>query len=395
MIRKNIILISLIFIFLFCSSAFASWTVSPTSISFGDIPVGSSKTVTLVIKNTGTTDINIQNIYSSIPEVTVNADFSKGPLPVAAGGSLVVAVTFKPTARGNYSGELVIVSDDSSKPSVTVPFTGTSSYATGIDVSPTSINFGSVSVGQSATNYVRVANNGTSDLNVSVFVTAGTPFTVSPISFTLRPGQFQTLIVTFAPTEKGSFSSALTIISDDKNTPKVVVSLIGDTGPEFPLYYSPSILNFGTMAINTNYEKILKVLNTSSNIVNVSIYIQNLNGGNAFSLPSSYPTSFEMGPGEIRQIPVRFLPTEKVYYSALIYLVTNTGTARISIMGDGADYIGGLEPSTPPPTSGGGGGGGCSVSGTPKDISLAGNTALMLMPVVAIAMRKLYRKFRK
>ena len=391
MIRKNIILISLIFIFLFCSSAFASWTVSPTSISFGDIPIGSSKTVTLTITNTGASVIKIQNIYSSIPEVTTNP--STGNL--AAGGSLVVAVTFTPTARGNYSGELVIVSDDSSKPSVTVPFTGTSSYATGIDVSPTSINFGSVSVGQSATNYVRVANNGTSDLNVSVFVTAGTPFTVSPSSFTLRPGQFQTLIVTFAPTEKGSFSSALTIISDDKNTPKVVVSLIGDTGPEFPLYYSPSILNFGKLAINTTYEKILKVFNTSSNIVNVSIYIQNLNGGNAFSLPSSYPTSFEMGPGEIRQIPVRFLPTEKVYYSALIYLVTNTGTARISIMGDGADYIGGLEPSTPPPTSGGGGGGGCSVSGTPKDISLAGNTALMIMPVVAIAMRKLYRKFRK
>ena len=395
MIRKNnIILISLIFIFLFCSSAFASWTVSPTSISFGDIPVGSSKTVTLTITNTGAAAINIQNIYSSIPEVTVNADFSKGPLSVAAGGSLVVAVTFKPTARGNYSGELVIVSDDPSQPSVTVPFTGTSSYASGIDVSPTYINFGSVSVGQSATDYVRVANKGTSDLNVSVSVTAGTPFTVSPSSFKLRPGEIQTLIVTFAPTEKGSFSGALTIISDDRNTPKVVVSLIGDTGPEFPLYYSPSILNFGTMAINTTYEKILKVFNTSSNIVNVSIYIQNLSG-NAFSLPSSYPTSFEMGPGEIRQIPIRFLPTEKVYYSALIYLVTNTGIARISIMGDGADYIGGLEPSTPPPTSGGGGGGGCSISGAPKDISLAGNTALMIMPVVAIAMRKLYRKFRK
>jgi len=126
MIRKNIILISLIFIFLFCSSAFASWTVSPTSISFGDIPIGSSKTVTLTITNTGASVIKIQNIYSSIPEVTTNP--STGNL--AAGGSLVVAVTFKPTARGNYSGELVIVSDDSSKPSVTVPFTGTSSYAT-------------------------------------------------------------------------------------------------------------------------------------------------------------------------------------------------------------------------------------------------------------------------
>jgi len=394
MIRKNIILISLIFIFLFCSSAFASWTVSPTSISFGDIPIGSSKTVTLTITNTGASVIKIQNIYSSIPEVTTNP--STGNL--TAGGSLVVAVTFKPTARGNYSGELVIVSDDSSKPSVTVPFTGTSSYATGIDVSPTSINFGSVSVKQSATNYVRVANNGTSDLNVSVFVTAGTPFTVSPSSFTLRPGQFQTLIVTFAPTEKGSFSSALTIISDDKNTPKVTVNLFGETSPEFPLSYYPRALNFGTMPLNETHEKILKVFNTSSKLVKVDISIQNLNG-NAFSFPSSYPTSLTLSPGETRRIPVKFSPTEKVYYTALISLVTDTGVAKISVTGDGGYYIGNLEPATPPPSSndgnGGKGGGGCSISGTPKDISLAGNTVLMILPVVAIAMRKLYRKFRK
>jgi P pilus assembly chaperone PapD len=390
MIRKNIILISLIFIFLFCSSAFASWTVSPYSIGFGDVPVGSSKTVTLVIKNTGTDDINIQNIYSSIPEVTVNP--TSGSLK--GGESLVVTVTFTPTARGNYYGELVIVSNDPSQPSVTIPLAGFSSYASGIDVSPNSINFGTVSVGQSATNYVRVANNGTSDLNVSVFVTAGTPFAVSPSSFTLKPGQFQTLIVTFAPTEKGSFSGVLAIISDDKNTPKVTVNLLGETPPEFPLSYYPNVLNFGTMPLNETHEKILKVFNTTSKLVKVNISIQNLNG-NAFSFPSSYPTSLTLSPGETRQIPVEFSPTEKVYYTALISLVTDTGVAKISVTGDGGYYIGNLEPATPPPTSGGGGGGGCSLSGTPNNISLAGNTALMIMPVVAIAMRKLYRKFMK
>jgi len=390
MIRKNIILISLIFIFLFCSSAFASWTVSPYSIGFGDIPVGSSKTVTLVIKNTGTNDINIQNIYSSIPEVTVNP--TSGSLKKDE--SLIVTVTFTPTARGNYYGELVIVSNDSSQPSVTVLLAGISSYASGIDVSPNSINFGSVSVGQSATDYVRVTNNGTSDLNVSVSVTAGTPFTVSKNSFTLKSGQYETLTVTFAPTEKGSFSGVLAIISDDKNTPKVTVNLLGETPPEFPLSYYPRALNFGTMPLNETHEKILKVFNTTSKLVKVNISIQNLNG-NAFSFPSSYPTSLTLSPGETRQIPVEFFPTEKVYYTALISLVTDTGVAKISVTGDGGYYIGNLEPATPPPSSESGGGGGCSISGAPNNISLAGNTALMLMPVVAIAMRKLYRKFRK
>lgn len=392
MSRKNVILISLIFIFLFCSSAFASWTVTPTSINFGDIPVGTSKTVTLVLTNTGTTAVKIQDIYSSIPEVTTNP--SSGNLGV--GGTMVVAVTFKPTARGNYSGELVIVSDDPTTPSITVPFTATSSYATGIDVSPTSIDFGSVSVGQSKTDYVRVSNNGTSDLNVKVYVTDGTPFTVSKSSFKIRPGEIETLTVTFAPTEKGSNSAALTIISDDKNTPKVLVSLTGNTGTEFGLYYFPFILNFGSVAVNTSYERTLRIYNTTANIVSVSISVQNISG-NAFSLPSSVPTSFSLIPGEMRLITVKFLPTEKVNYSGFLYLETNTGTARISILGSGSDATGGLEPQNPPPSSGdgGGGGGGCSLSGNPKDISLLGNNALMIMPLVAIALRKLYRKFIK
>ena len=391
MLRKNIILISLIFIFLFCSSAFASWSVSPYSIGFGDVPVGSSKTVALVIKNTGTDDINIQNIYSSIPEVTVNPISA----PLKKGESLTVTATFTPTARGSYYGELTIVSDDSSQLSVTIPLVGFSSYANGIDVSPNSINFGTVSVGQSATNYVRVANNGTSDLNVSVSVTAGTPFTVSKDSFTLKSGQYETLTVTFAPTEKGSFSGALAIISDDKNTPKVTVNLLGETPSEFPLRYYPNVLNFGKMPLNETHEKILKVFNTTSKLVKVNISIQNLNG-NAFSFPSSYPTSLTLSPGETRQIPVEFSPKEKVYYTALISLVTDIGVAKISVAGDGGYYIGDLEPPPPPSDDGdGGGGGGCSISGTPNNISLAGNTALMLMPVIAIAMRKLYRKFRK
>jgi len=151
------------------------------------------------------------------------------------------------------------------------------------------------------------------------------------------------------------------------------------------------------MPLNETHEKILKVFNTTSKLVKVNISIQNLNG-NAFSFPSSYPTSLTLSPGETRQIPVEFSPTEKVYYTALISLVTDTGVAKISVTGDGGYYIGNLEPETPPPSSDdgdGGGGGGCSISGTPKDISLAGNTALMLMPVIAIAMRKLYRKFGK
>lgn len=394
------VLILTLSIFIFASNGFTDWTVTPTSINFGDVPVGTSKTVVLTITNTGTTDILITGVYTSITEVQYFiATPEKNNLPVGLkpGEIITIAVTFTPTTRGNYSGEVIVTSDDPANPYEEIPFTGTSSYASGIDVSPLSINFVTIPVSTSKEEFLRVGNNGNSSLNVTITVTAGTPFTVSKSSFTLRPGEVETLIVTFKPTEKGVYTAALTVISDDKNTPKVVVSLSGEavtaTETVFNLSFFPTIINFGYVQLNTSYERFLKLSNISSNIVNVSLSIQNISG-NAFSFPSSVITSFSMIPGEMRQIPVRFTPTAIFNYSGFLYITTNTGTARISLLGTGSEtgtVV--LEPQNPPPSSDGGGGGGCSISGT-REASAFGNTLLMFLPAIAIALRKLYRKLR-
>lgn len=396
--RKLLILnFLLVFLLSFISIAHADWTVTPTSINFGDVPVGTSKTVALVITNTGTTALTF-NIYSSIPEVTTD---TIGTAPISAGQSVTIAVTFKPTARGSYSGELVIVANDATQPSATVTFTGTSSYATGIDVSPTSINFGIVEVGKTKSEFVKVTNNGKSDLNVTA-ITSGEPFQVldnyqivDSIKFTLRPGESRNIIVGFFPQKSGTYSGALYIISDDANTPRVVVSLVGSTTQEFGLTFFPSIINFGYVTINTSYERTLRLYNTSSDIINVTLSIQNINGS-AFSLPSTTPVSFTMIPGEMRQVTVRFSPTSKMNYSGFLFISTAGGTARISLLGIGSETgTGGLEPQNPPPSSGsGGGGGGCSVSGRADSSTAFGSTLLMTMPLIAIAFRRLIRKIK-
>lgn len=374
-------------IFALASNGHSAWTVSPSSINFGDVPVGTSKTVVLTITNTGAVQSMVMSVTSSIPEVTTNF---VGEVPLNPGEIMTLMVTFKPTARGNYSGELVIASNDPANPYVVVTFTGTSSYATGIDVSPTSIDFGTIPVGTSKEEVVRVGNKGSSNLNVTITVTAGTPFSVSKESFTLRPGQVETIIVTFNPTQRGVYTGALTVFSDDKNTPKVVVSLRGDTGAEFGLAFFPTIMNFGYVELNTSYERMLRLYNVSSNIINVSLSIQNISGS-AFSFPSSLITSFSMIPGEMRQIPVKFTPTAIFNYSGLLYIATNTGTASISLLGTGSETgTVGLEPQNPPPSSGSVGGGGCSIAGA-KQTSFV-DFVLMISPLLLIMLKKFYRK---
>lgn len=384
-------------IFIFTSNGYSAWTTDPTSINFGDVPVGTSKTVPVVITNTGAANIDITGIYSSFSEIkSIPTPSPNSPVTLTPGQIITVAITFTPTTRGNYSGEIVITSNDPVQPSRTLNFTGNSTYATGIDVSPSSIDFGSVPINTSKEEVLRVRNNGNSVLNVTITVTAGTPFTVSKNSFTLRPGQIETLIVTFNPNQKGIYTGALTVVSDDRNTPKVVVSLRGETpiDIEFGLSFFPTIMNFGYVQVNTSYERLLRIYNTSANIINVSLTIQNISG-NSFVFPSSTITSFTIIPGESRIIPISFTPTEKINYSGFLFINTNTGTARISLIGTGSETGNvGLEPQNPPPSSGSGGGGGCSVS-TYRESSYSGNAILMFAPLLAVFIRKIYRKIKK
>lgn len=96
--------------------------VPGTSLDFGeDIPAGESKTLTLVVKNTGGEDLSITNLESDLEGVT----FSLTELTVAPGDSATVDITFTPAEGGPFSGTITISSDDPENSSVTVAISGT------------------------------------------------------------------------------------------------------------------------------------------------------------------------------------------------------------------------------------------------------------------------------
>ena len=96
-----------------------------------------------------------------------------------------------------------------------------------LSVSPLSIDFGDVVVGETATEQVTVTNVGTADLIVSSIVISGVDadnFSVDETPFTLAPGESQTLDVSFTPDEVRSFSASLDI---DSNGGSKSVTLTG------------------------------------------------------------------------------------------------------------------------------------------------------------------------
>ena len=100
-----------------------------------------------------------------------------------------------------------------------------------IEVDSTSLDFGTLTVGQSTLLTVTVRNNGASSLSVSsvdLVDETGAFATTFEGSTDLVPGGELTIDVTFTPTDHGAHESTLTITSNDPDHPALNVLLTGE-----------------------------------------------------------------------------------------------------------------------------------------------------------------------
>ena len=133
-------------------------SLNPASLDFGSVLLGASETMSVQITNTGMGAVTFSGISA-----TGDYSVASGTCPVsgtlAAGVSCSVQVSFLPLQIGTLSGTLSIASSATTLP-LTVQLTGVGvqSYLT---ISPASLSFGSVAVGESATQSFTLANTGT------------------------------------------------------------------------------------------------------------------------------------------------------------------------------------------------------------------------------------------
>ena len=101
-------------------------TAAPTSISFGNVVLGSSSTLPVILTNTGSGSVTISQ------DTVTGSGFSiTGPaLPftLSAGQNVDFSVTFAPTAAGSFTGNASVLSDATNSPS-NEPLSGTGIHA--------------------------------------------------------------------------------------------------------------------------------------------------------------------------------------------------------------------------------------------------------------------------
>jgi hypothetical protein len=282
-------------------------TVTPASVNFGAETVGSTAAQAMQIANTGTADLTVSQITVS------GADFSYAnfavPTTIPAGQSATLTADFKPSATGSASGSLSIGSNASSSPMmIALSGVGESSNQgnPGISASPTSIGFGSVAVGSSATQPLSVSNTGSSNLTISNVTQAGSAFTWSGLAVptTLTPGQSANLTIEFQPETTGSLSGSLTITSNASSSPLVVNYSGTGVAASRQLTANPTSLNFGTVKIGASATLNVTITNTgNSNVSTTTVTVT----GAGFS--ESGGSSLTLTPGQSTTIAVTWAPS--------------------------------------------------------------------------------------
>jgi hypothetical protein len=201
-------------------------SLSTSSLAFGNVTVGQSKDLPLLVSNTGTAVLSgSATITGTGFSLTGASSFSLQP-----GASQTVTVRFVPGGATSVGGTLRITSNDSASPaSVTLSGTGVSANAPVIALSIISLEFGNVIAGQTKDLVVQVQNTGNAALTVSSVSSSNARFSLANpgTPFSVGQGSFQNITVRFAPTAAGAQTGVLTLTNNDPARPSVSVSLSG------------------------------------------------------------------------------------------------------------------------------------------------------------------------
>jgi hypothetical protein len=311
----------------------AQISLSSSAVQFGTVSVGSTGNANLAISNTGGSDLSISVI--SIAGAEFGLTGISTPKTISAGQSVPVALTFKPSAAGAVSGSLTITSNDPTNPTMTVTLNGTGSTAAvgQLQDVPSSLSFGSVSVGSSGTKQITLSNTGNAAVQITSIAAAGTGFSVNGLTvpYTLNPSATATLNVIFAPTTGGSVSGNITVISDANGSPlKIPVS---GTGLQAGLSVTPSSFAYGSVVDGQTKSQTFTITNTGGSSLTIS---QLAISGAGYSL-SGLTTPASLAAGANTTFSAVFAPTTAGSLAGTVTVSSNAANspATISLSGTG------------------------------------------------------------
>lgn len=319
-----------------------SLAVSPQSVAFGSVLVGTTASYPVTLTNPGNASATVSAMGISGSGFSLNGVST--PITVGAGQSAAFTVRFAPTTTGNASGTLSITSNAPGSP-ITVPVSGSASNSQPeLTVNPPIVNFGNINVGSNASQNVSLSNSGSAALTVSAVTPSGVGITVNGISLpqTLSPGASTTFAVQFAPTTPGNVMGSVSITSTAPDSPSTAV--VTGSGMQAAIGASPSSVSFGSVTTGTSNSQPISISNSGNTTLTISQFSI---GGNGFST-TGLSTPLTIAAGKSASFNAVFTPSSATNFSGSISLFSNAPNSPLTISLTGAGAASAMTLSASP-----------------------------------------------
>lgn len=270
-------------LFLLTAASPAAWASrslasSPSSVTFGNVQVGSKQAQYETLTNSGDSMVTISQA------TVTGAGFSVSglslPLSLNRGQSVTFTVLFTPKASGVASGGISVASN-ANNPSLSIALSGTGFSGGQLTSSPTTLNFGSVPLGSSKALPATLTAIGSS-VTVSSASTTNSEFTLAGLSLpkTISAGQSVSFSLIFAPRVSGTASGSISLASNAAQTPTVEnLTGSGMAGTQHSVGLSwiastSSVVGYNVYRSSTSggpYARLTNVLDVSTNYMDSSV----------------------------------------------------------------------------------------------------------------------------
>lgn len=194
-------------------------TCKPCDHGFGKVSVGSTLTFNIHLSNSGTKTFYI------LSKTKVGSEFRYGsfplPLKMKPGQSVLLPIIFHPTVTGHVNGVFTLVSSALDK-TLSLPVAGTGTTGAQLSVTPTSLNFGNVTVGHSASLPTTLkAVDG--DITISSDQLTSSEFSLAGIAppVTIASGSSVQVTLKFTPGQAGTASAKVGFFTNSAASPSV------------------------------------------------------------------------------------------------------------------------------------------------------------------------------
>ena len=230
-------------------------TIDPLGLDFGDVPVQMTKTLPVVLRNTGSINLELENL--ELPPYFAVRGFKDGfaGTVLQPGSKIELEVIFAPVEEGPHSG-IVKVAAKRAAGEIELTVTGNGLFVRLPDLiaTPAAIDFGAVEINTEARANFTITNNGTAPGTIdggllqstqASYSQADTFFLGTSVPVVIGEGETVTLEAVFAPKADGAVGDVLSLTVAE-GTPNVNITLNGQGAVPFgEIFCEPGRLDFG------------------------------------------------------------------------------------------------------------------------------------------------------